>query len=86
MITSQEIQGLIASALPDAEILVEDTAGDGDHWSALVVSEAFAGRNLVARHRLVYGALGDAMFERIHALSLKTHTPAEAKKAGLMED
>ena len=54
---------------------MRDDANDGEHFSAEVVSSAFAGKMLVAQHRLVYGALGDHMHSDIHALALKTYTP-----------
>jgi acid stress-induced BolA-like protein IbaG/YrbA len=49
--------------------------GDGHHWEAVIVSEAFRGKNKVQQHQLVYKALGDRMREEIHALSMKTLTP-----------
>ena len=68
---------------------VRDYTGGGDHYEAVVVSAAFDGKNAVARHRLVYGALQDAMVERIHALALKTLTPqefqAEAEQSDLID-
>ena len=51
--------------------------GDGQHFSAIIVSEAFAGKRPIQRHQLVYAALGDRMREEIHALSMKTLTPEE---------
>jgi acid stress-induced BolA-like protein IbaG/YrbA len=54
-----------------------EVVGDGEHFQALVVSNAFAGRNRVQRHQLVYAALGDRMREEIHALSMRTLTPQE---------
>jgi acid stress-induced BolA-like protein IbaG/YrbA len=51
--------------------------GDGHHFEAVVVSEAFAGKSRVQRHQLVYQTLGDRMREEIHALSMKTYTPQE---------
>ena len=54
-----------------------EVRGDGAHFEAVVVSNAFAGRSRVARHQLVYAALGDRMREEIHALSMKTLTPEE---------
>jgi acid stress-induced BolA-like protein IbaG/YrbA len=51
--------------------------GDGTHFEAVIVSEAFAGKNRVQRHQLVYQTLGDRMREEIHALSMKTYTPQE---------
>jgi acid stress-induced BolA-like protein IbaG/YrbA len=72
-----EIKQMIEHGLPDAIVEVRDTTGGGDHFEALVVSARFEGRGLVERHQLVYGALGEAMRERVHALSLKTLTPAQ---------
>lgn len=54
--------------------------GDGTHFDALIVSTEFEGKSLIERHKLVYGVLGDAMKERIHALSLKTFTPEQWEK------
>lgn len=76
-ISADEIQSRIVTALPDAQVHVRDYTGGGDHYEAVVVSAAFDGKNAVTRHRLVYGALQDAMVERIHALALKTLTPQE---------
>ncbi len=54
-----------------------EVAGDGSHFEALIVSPAFEGKRLIARHQLVYAALGDRMKAEIHALSMRTLTPAE---------
>ena len=59
-----------------------EVIGDGQHFQALVVSEAFAGRSRVQRHQLVYAALGERMREEIHALSMRTLTPAEWQAGG----
>ncbi len=59
-----------------------EVAGDGQHFQALVVSAAFEGKSRVQRHQLVYQALGDRMREEIHALSMQTFTPEEAKRNG----
>jgi acid stress-induced BolA-like protein IbaG/YrbA len=72
-----EVKRMIESGLPGAQVEVQDTTGGGDHFEALVVSPQFEGRGLVERHQLVYGALGDVMRERVHALALKTLTPAQ---------
>ena len=74
MVTPQSIQQGIASGLQCEHLEVR---GDGQHFEALVVSEAFAGKSRVARHQLVYAALGDRMREEIHALSMRTLTPDE---------
>jgi stress-induced morphogen len=70
-----EIETLIKSALPDAEVTVTDLAGDGDHYAAHVVSSAFTGKNRVQQHKLVYAALGGRMGGVLHALQLTTATP-----------
>jgi acid stress-induced BolA-like protein IbaG/YrbA len=72
-----EIKQMIEHGLPGATVEVRDTTGGGDHFEALVVSERFEGMGLIQRHQAVYGALGDAMRARVHALTLKTLTPAQ---------
>ncbi|MDI1260585.1 BolA family protein [Aquabacterium sp.] len=77
--TAAEVQQFIAEGLPCAHLEVE---GDGQHFFATIVSTEFEGKNRVARHQRVYQALGDRMRAQIHALSMKTLTPAEwAEKA-----
>ena len=71
-----EIEALIKAALPDAEITIEDLAGDGDHYAATVVSEAFRGKSRVQQHQLVYAALRGRMGGELHALALETSAPA----------
>ncbi|MHB0992066.1 MAG: BolA family protein [Burkholderiales bacterium] len=56
-------------------------AGDGEHFEAIIVSAAFAGKNRVQQHQLVYRALGDRMKAEIHALSMKTYTPEQWAEA-----
>jgi len=72
-----EVRQLIEQGLPGAIVDVQDTTGGGDHFEALVVSDQFDGKGLVERHQLVYATLGDAMSARVHALALKTLTPAQ---------
>jgi stress-induced morphogen len=79
-ITPGEIQSLIVRAIPDAQVNIRDMTGGGDHYEAVVVSSSFAGKTKVNRHRLVYGALQEAMVQRIHALALTTLTPDELQK------
>jgi stress-induced morphogen len=79
-ITAEEIHSLILKAIPDAEIQVHDTTGGGDHYEAVVISPSFSGKPKVNRHRMVYGALQDAMAQRIHALALTTLTPEEVRQ------
>ncbi len=70
-----DIHRLIQEGLPDAQVDVR--GDDGVHFEALVVSDAFAGKRQIERHRLVYATLGDRMGGEIHALSLVTLTPEE---------
>ena len=71
-----EIERLIKEALPDAVVEIQDLAGDGDHYAARVVSEAFRGKTRVQQHQIVYGALKGEMGGALHALALTTSTPA----------
>ncbi|GBD55826.1 BolA family protein [Gluconobacter wancherniae] len=73
--TASEIERTILAAIPDAQITVEDLAGDGDHYACTVVSEVFRGRTRVAQHKLVYEAFGTRMGTELHAMALKTLTP-----------
>ena len=70
-----EIERLIKEALPDAEVRLEDLVGDGDHWSATVISAAFAGKTRVQQHQMVYQALQGRMGGELHALALQTSAP-----------
>jgi acid stress-induced BolA-like protein IbaG/YrbA len=73
--TAEQLRALIAAGLDCTHLEVD---GDGRHWSAVVVSEAFAGLRLIARHQRVYATLGTRMHtDEVHALSMKTYTPAE---------
>ena len=72
--TPAEVQQYIAAGLPCAHLEVE---GDGQHFFATIVSAEFEGKSRIGRHQRVYQALGDRMREQIHALSMKTLTPAE---------
>lgn len=75
----ENIKSLIEKGLPEAAVDVR--SDDGVHFEARVTSDAFAGKLPLARHRMVYAALGDEMGGAIHALSLKTLTPGEAAAA-----
>ena len=73
--TSEELQTLIAAGLPCEHL---EVSGDGRHWYATIVSSAFEGQRLIQRHQKVYATLGTRMkTDEVHALSMKTHTPAE---------
>jgi stress-induced morphogen len=71
----EEIERLIKAALPDAEIDIQDLAGDGDHYAATVISEAFRGKTRVQQHQMVYAALQGNMGGVLHALALQTKVP-----------
>ncbi len=73
--SAAEIEGMIRSALPDAEVEIRDLAGDGDHYAAHVTSPAFAGKSRVQQHKMVYEALGGKMGGVLHALQLTTQAP-----------
>ena len=72
---ASEIAQLIKEALPDAQVTIEDLAGDGDHYAATVVSEAFRGKSRVQQHQIVYAALRGRMGGELHALALQTSAP-----------
>ncbi|HEX5337483.1 MAG TPA: BolA family protein [Gallionella sp.] len=79
MVTPESIQLNIAQGMSTEHLRV---TGDGAHFEALVVSEAFEGKSRVQRHQLVYQTLGERMREEIHALSIKTFTPQEWESRG----
>jgi len=68
----KKVKELIKSGMSTQNVEVE---GDGSHFEAVIVSDEFEGKSLIQRHQVVYKALGDAMKEDIHALSMKTYTP-----------
>jgi stress-induced morphogen len=74
MFSADRIQHLLVTTLPECQAVVRDDANDGEHFSAEVTSSAFAGKRLVQQHQLVYKALGDHMYNDIHALAIKTYT------------
>lgn len=70
--SADEIENLLRAAFADAEIIIEDLAGDGDHYKAVIRSAAFSGKSRVAQHQMVYAALGNRMGGALHALALET--------------
>lgn len=72
-----EIERLIKAGIPDAEVRIVDLAGDGDHYSAEVVSPSFSGLSRVKQHQRVYAALGSRVGGELHALQLRTAAPEE---------
>jgi acid stress-induced BolA-like protein IbaG/YrbA len=77
--TADELQTIIAAGLPCEHLHVE---GDGRHWYATLVSAEFEGKRLIQRHQQVYATLGEKIkTDEVHALSMKTYTPAEWQAA-----
>lgn len=73
--SAMEIEKLIREKLPDAQITIKDLAGDGDHYAAQVISEAFRGKTRVQQHQMIYDALRGNMGGALHALALQTAAP-----------
>ena len=66
------IEELIKSSIPDAKVIIEDLRGDGDHYSATVISKTFDGKSKIEQHKMVYNSLKGKMGKELHALMLKT--------------
>jgi stress-induced morphogen len=82
MISSESLTKYIQQVMPGASVLITDRTGTMDHFTIRVVSDVFQGKNLLDRHRLVYGALSEPLKDgRIHALEIKAETSAESKNA-----
>jgi len=83
MITPEEIKQTLAQALPLTLVETQDLTGGGDHWQVIIVSSAFEGKGLLEQHRIVNEALREPLADqRIHALTLKTYSPAQWEKLG----
>lgn len=70
--TADEVKQKIEAGIPGASVTVKDLTGTSDHFSAVVIAPAFAGKSVMQMHRMVYAALGEAMKGEIHALQLET--------------
>jgi stress-induced morphogen len=77
MPSAQELKQRIEAAIPGASADVEDLTGGGDHFRAVIVSDAFAGRSRLDQHRMVYDVFGEEVGGPIHALSITTQTGRE---------
>jgi stress-induced morphogen len=77
-VKAEEIVARIRATIPDARVELRDLTGTEDHWHATIISEEFDGKSLIARHRLVMGALAEEMKGPIHALTLEVKSPGEA--------
>ena len=71
------IERLIKESLPDAQVSIEDLRGDGDHYAAHIISNAFRGKTRVQQHQMVYQALRGRMGKELHALALQTGAPED---------
>ena len=74
---ANEIERLIKSRIPDADVTIRDLAGDGDHYAATVIAESFRGKSRVQQHQMVYAALKGNMGGVLHALALQTSAPPQ---------
>ena len=79
---ASEIEALIKTGIPDAEVTIRDLAGDGDHYAARVVAKSFAGKSRIRQHQAVYAALGGRMGDELHALQLETAVPSKETSNG----
>jgi stress-induced morphogen len=70
-----DIERLIKSRIPDAEVTIRDLAGDGDHYAATVIAASFRGKSRIQQHQMVYDALKGQMGGALHALALQTGVP-----------
>tara|TARA_B110001454_G_scaffold182507_1_gene177077 strand:- start:255 stop:485 length:231 start_codon:yes stop_codon:yes gene_type:complete len=68
------IEKYIKESIPDANVLIEDLRGDGDHYSATVISKSFLGKTKIEQHKMVYESLQGKVGKELHALMLKTRT------------
>ena len=68
----KEIELLIKEALPDANVEIQDLAGDGNHYSATIISSQFSGKSKIEQHKMVYNSLQGKMGNELHALAIKT--------------
>ena len=66
------IEELIKNSIPDAKVIIEDLRGDGDHYSATVISKTFDGKSKIEQHKMVYNSLKGRMGNELHALAIKT--------------
>ena len=69
---SEEIENLIKESIPDAEIVINDLAGDENHYSATIKSKIFKGKSKIEQHKIVYKSLKGKMGNELHALAIKT--------------
>ena len=72
--TQKQIEMLIKESIPESKVIIEDLRGDGNHYSATIISKTFIGKNKIQQHKMVYDSLKGKMGKELHALMLKTKT------------
>ena len=73
-LSKEDLEKLIRDSFPDSKINIEDLRGDGDHYSATVISKSFEGKSKIEQHKMVYDSLKGKMGNELHALMLKTRS------------
>ena len=73
-LSKDDLEKYIKDSIPDSIIIIEDLKGDGDHYSATVISKSFEGKTKIEQHKMVYDSLNGKMGNELHALMLKTKT------------
>jgi stress-induced morphogen len=73
-LSKEDLEKFIKDNIPNSKVSIEDLRGDGDHYSATVISKSFAGKSKIEQHKMVYDSLKGKMGNELHALMLKTKT------------
>jgi stress-induced morphogen len=73
-LSKEDLEKFIKNGIPNSKVSIEDLRGDGDHYSATVISKSFAGKSKIQQHKMVYDSLKGKMGNELHALMLKTKT------------
>ena len=73
-LSKEDLEKYIKESIPDSTVIIEDLRGDGDHYSATVISKSFVGKTKIEQHKMVYESLNGKMGNELHALMLKTKT------------
>ena len=73
-LSKEDLEKYIKNSIPDSTVIIEDLRGDGNHYSATVISKSFEGKTKIEQHKMVYNSLEGKMGNELHALMLKTKT------------
>ena len=73
-LSKEDLEKYIKNSIPDSTVIIEDLRGDGNHYSATVISKSFEGKTKIEQHKMVYNSLEGRMGNELHALMLKTKT------------